>query len=97
VKIVWAPLAIERASEEAAFIAADKPGAAERWLSGLFKAVDRLATFPLSGARLRELPNSEYRQLVHKSHRVVYRVSGETVIILTVRRFKHQLNADELT
>ncbi|MGZ4810512.1 MAG: type II toxin-antitoxin system RelE/ParE family toxin [Thermoanaerobaculia bacterium] len=96
-KIVWTPLAIERASEEAAFIASDKPDAAKRWLEQLFAAVDRLMSFPASGKRLPELPASEYRQLVFKSHRVVYRVAGDVVAVLTVRRFKQRLPVDELT
>lgn len=96
-KIVWTPLAIERASEEAAFIASDKPEAAKRWLEQLFAAVDRLTSFPSSGKRLPELPSSDYRQLVYKSHRVVYRVAGDVVAILTVRRFKQKLRVDELT
>jgi len=32
VKIVWSPLAIERAYEAASYFAADKPQAALRWL-----------------------------------------------------------------
>lgn len=45
-KVVWSPLAINRAAEEASFIGEDKPQAAQRWLEGLFTAVDRLETFP---------------------------------------------------
>ena len=65
-KVVWSPLAIERAAAEAAFIAADKPEAARKWLNGLFAAVDRLATFPLSGKAVPEIPLAEYRQLTYK-------------------------------
>ena len=96
-RIVWTPLAIDRASEEAAFIAQDKPEAAKRWLEQFFKVVDRLKVFPLSGERLPELPSSEYRQVVYRSHRIVYRVDGDTVAILTVRRFKRQLDETELS
>jgi len=95
-RILWAPLAIDRASEEAAFIARDKPEAAKRWLEGLLRTVDRLASFPLSGKRVPEITNSEYRQLTYRSHRVVYRVHEETVAILTVRRFKQKLRTDDL-
>ena len=95
-KIVWSPLAIDRASEEAAFIAGDKPEAAKRWLEGLFATVDRLATFPLLGKAVPELRAAEYRQLTYRSHRVVYRVNDDSVAILTVRRFKQQLRPEEL-
>lgn len=95
-RIIWSPLAIERAWEEAAFIASDKPETAKRWLEGLLAAVDRLATFPLSGRRLPEIPNLDYRQLRYRSHRVVYRINEGEVAILTVRRFKQQLRPEEL-
>lgn len=96
-RIVWTALAIDRASEEAAFIARDKPEAAKRWLAQLFKVVDRLESFPLSGEQLPELPASEYRQVAHKAHRVVYRVDGSNIVILTLRRFKQRLKAEELS
>ena len=94
--LVWSPLAIERAVAEARFIAEDKPGAAERWLEGLFAAVDRLATFPNSGHEVPELPRSKYRQLVYKSHRVVFITEVGSVNILTIRRFKQRLKLSEL-
>lgn len=87
-KIVWSPLAIDRAYEEAAFIARDKPEAAERRLEGLFAATDRLETFPDSGRSVPELPGTKYREMVYRSHRVVFAVEGKAVHILTVRRDK---------
>ena len=95
-RVVWSPLAIERAAEEAAFIASDKPEAAKNWLNGLFAVVDRLALFPFSGKEVPEIPG-EYRQLTYKSHRVVYRVHNDAVAILTVRRFKQLLRPEDLS
>lgn len=96
-KVVWSPLAIERAVEEASFIALDKPDAADRWLEGLFAAVERLEMFPDSGHGVRELRRSKYRQIVYKSHRVVFSLRDEVVWIHTVRRFKRRLDIGELT
>ena len=48
-KIVWSPLAIERAYEQAVYIAQDRPQAALKWLDGLFSVVERLVRFPESG------------------------------------------------
>ena len=93
--LVWSRLAIERAVAEAGFISQDKPGAAERWLEGLFSAVDRLATFPNSGHVVPELPRGKYRQLVYKSHRVVFTAEAGSVNILTIRRFKQRLKLSE--
>ena len=37
-RVVWSPLAIERAAEAATYIAQDNPVAARRWVDGLFAA-----------------------------------------------------------
>ena len=49
-KIIWSPLAIQRAYEAAADIAGNKPEAALRWLDGLFNVTDGLEMFPESGS-----------------------------------------------
>jgi len=76
---------VERAYEEAQYIAQDKPGAALRWLDGLFKATDRLEHFPRSGRVVPEIGSDEYREIIYRSHRIIYRVGKSSVSILTVR------------
>jgi len=95
-KVVWSELALERAYDEARYIAEDKPEAALGWLEGLFRVTDRLERFPTSGQVVPEIGRSEYRQLVFKSHRVVYRIEKGHVSILTVRRFKQLLDPGEI-
>lgn len=96
-KIVWSPLAIQRAYEAAAYIAGDKPEAALRWLDGLFDAVDRLRRFPESGRIVPEIGLAEYREIVYRrAYRVVYRVETNRVSILTVRNFAQLLDDEEL-
>lgn len=95
-RVVWSALAINRAEEEAAFIAQDKPGAALLWLEGLFAITDRLEAFPHSGAPVPEIGLPDYRQLAYGTHRVVYRLDHDGVAILTVRRFKQLLRRSDL-
>ncbi|HEV2719741.1 MAG TPA: type II toxin-antitoxin system RelE/ParE family toxin [Thermoanaerobaculia bacterium] len=95
-KVIWSPLAVERAYEEARYIARDKPGAALRWLDGLFASTDRLAMFPESGSIVSEINDPQYRQIIYRSHRVIYRVEPKRVAILTVRRAKRLLDLAEL-
>jgi plasmid stabilization system protein ParE len=40
--IVWSPLAVDRASEIAGYIAQDKPSAAEKWIKTVFSKVEQL-------------------------------------------------------
>jgi toxin ParE1/3/4 len=96
VKVIWSPLAVDRAYEEALFIARDKPDAALRWLDGLFESTVGLETFPESGQVVPEIPLPEYRQIIYQSHRIIYRVDANRISILTVRRSKRLLDPAEL-
>jgi len=89
-------LAVERMEEAVRFIARDKPEAARRWAMRLLDRVERLAAFPASGRVVPELGRSEVRELIHESHRVIYRIGKDAVRVLTVRHVAQLLDADEL-
>lgn len=96
-RIIWSPLAIERAHEAAAYIARDKPAAALRWLDGLFEVTDRLETFPEAGRVVPEIGLPEFREVIYRrTYRVIYRVEKARVSILTVRNFAQLLDTSEL-
>jgi len=96
-RVVWTLLAVERATEAAAYIARDKPEVTRTWLEGVFEAVDRLEAFPQSGRMVPEIGSPEYREIVYrKSHRIIYHVEKSTVRILTVRNFAQLLDLSEL-
>jgi len=86
-KLTWSPLALDRALEAKAYIAADNPKAAEKWASGLIRAVAKLKRHPKLGHIVPEIGLDEYRELIYGNYRVVYRISGATIFILTVRPF----------
>lgn len=96
-KVRWSRLAVERAYEQAAFIASDKREAALRWLDGLFHCTDRLEEFPDSGRVVPELGRTEYREVIYgRSHRVIYLRGEDAITVLTVRRAKQQLDPSDL-
>ena len=95
-KVIWSPLAIERAYEEARYLAEDKPEAALRWLDKLFESTDRLETFPESGHIVPEIGLPEYRQVIYRAHRVIYRIEPNRVAILTVRSSSQRLDTSEV-
>ena len=95
-KVVWAPLAIERAAEHAAYIAADRPEASRNWVIGLFDSTKSLAQFPRRGRRVPELDRPEYRELIYGRYRVVYRVDAHQVVVLTVRHGRPRLDMTEI-
>jgi toxin ParE1/3/4 len=97
VRIVWSPLAIDRAHEAAAYIAGDKPEAALRWLEGLFRIIDSLEMFPQSGRLVPEIGLPEFREVIYRrSYRVIYRVEKTRISVLTVRNCARLLDIEEL-
>jgi plasmid stabilization system protein ParE len=95
-KLVWSPLAVERALEAKAYIAADNPRAADKWASGLVNAVSKLKRHPKLGRVVPEVRLEEYRQIVYGNYRVVYRVSAGTIFILTIRHCRRFSDLGEL-
>jgi len=94
VKVEWSPLALDRVSDIARYIAKDNPGAAERWVNELFDLVERLGDFPESGRVVPEVGVRRIRELVFGAYRVIYSVKDK-VEILTVRRGSQLLDVSE--
>lgn len=95
-KVVWTPLAVDRASEITEHISLDNPTADSQWVEGLFKAVERLAKFPKQGRVVPEVGRSDIRELLYESYRVIYRVESKRVSILTVRHGRRLIDKKEI-
>lgn len=95
-KVSWSPLAIDRASEIAEYIARDSPEAAKSWVDTVFKKVAGLKSHPESGRVVPEVNNVAVRELIYGNYRIVYRVEEKRVSILTVRHGKQILPIDEI-
>jgi plasmid stabilization system protein ParE len=96
VKVVWAPLAINRAAEIASHIAEDRPAAATRWVTQLFARTAVLSRFPEAGHVVNEVGRPDIRELHHGAYRIIYRVEAKRVAVLTVRHGRRLLDLDEL-
>jgi toxin ParE1/3/4 len=95
-RILWSPLAIERVSEIAEYIAQDNSGAAENWVNTVFKKVEELKNFPESGRVVPETDNQSIRELLYGNYRIIYRVEESRLSVLTVRHGKQILPTDEI-
>jgi len=96
VKIVWSPLAIERTSEIAGYIAQDNADAAISWINAVFDRADGLKAFPERGRIVPEAQNEAIRELIYGNYRIIYRLQEKKISILTVRHVKQILPVDEI-
>ncbi len=95
-KLTWSPLAIERVSEIAEYIAQDKPTAAEKWVDKIFNLVERLSEFPESGRVVPEMNNKMFREIISGNYRIIYKHKKSEILILTVRHGKQILPVEEI-
>jgi len=83
VEIVWSPLALARLREIRAYVALDKPDAAERLGTRIVAVVEGLRIHPYLG-RVGAEPGIRELVIGGTPYIVVYRVRGKRVAILTI-------------
>ncbi len=88
-RVIFRPIAREQALRAVAFIAdRGNPENARRWLVGLEEEIDSLSTMPRRCGLAREsaaFPSRELRQLLYKSHRVIFTIRNDEVCVLQIR------------
>ena len=82
--VIWTERAREDLVEIFRYIAQDNRPAAARWVSRLIERAESAADAPLSGRVVPEVQREDVREVFLKSYRVIYRVAGEDVRVLTV-------------
>jgi plasmid stabilization system protein ParE len=76
-QVIVTPAALTGIRESFAYIHERSPLNGARWLQGLYKEIETLERFPerCAFAREREYLDDDLRQLVFKSHRIVFTVA----------------------
>ncbi|MBW1911323.1 MAG: type II toxin-antitoxin system RelE/ParE family toxin [Deltaproteobacteria bacterium] len=95
-RIIWSPLAVDRASEIADYIAQDKPSAAEKWIDTVFFRVEQLKSSPEIGRIVPEINDSQFRELIYGNYRIIYRIETKQISILTIRHGRQILPINEI-
>lgn len=83
-KIIWTQEALERLIEMDAYISKDNLERASKFINQLIEHTTPLSNQPRLGRTVPELHNPDTRELIFKKYRIVYRLRGNFVEILTV-------------
>ena len=78
------------------FISQDSPDRAGKFVDQIIEHTKSLSNNPLSGRTVPEISNPDIRELVFKKYRIVYRIKGSNLDILTVFEGHRLLRLDEL-
>lgn len=95
-KLQFSPDAVADIIEYEALIRRDNPLAAEQWTENIFEHADRLLNFPNSGRIVPEFNRPDLREVLVHSHRVVYRIRGNSVQIVRVYHSARLLRESDL-
>ena len=83
-KIKWTDPAIESLRNLHGYIAKDSEVYASSFVERIILAVEKLANFPRLGRVVPEADEETIRELLYQNYRIIYRIKGERVEILTV-------------
>lgn len=95
-KVVWSPLAEQRALEADEYIAHDRPRTAVMWLEKLLERVGNLAECEQQGQVVQEIALPAYPEVLHAPYRVIDRVDATRVVILTLRQVRRAWDPAEV-
>ncbi|RYG69039.1 type II toxin-antitoxin system RelE/ParE family toxin [bacterium] len=86
-KVVLTDPAAADIDEAVTFIESYSVAASANWLETIQEAIESLSEMPSRGAFIRENTGQgfEYRHLIYKNHRIVYRVDEAAQSVLVVR------------
>jgi len=95
-EVIWSDPATDQLDAIASYIALDKPDAARGVVRRIFDATDRLEHFKKLGRPVPEFPHPNYRQVWIRPCWIYYRIDGEDVRILHVRRAEQPFRIEDL-
>lgn len=82
-RVIWAPLALDRAAEIAR-------------IDGLVRLAAGLSRTPKRGRIVPEVGRPDLREILYGHYRVIYRLDPKRVVVLTVRHARRAFDAGEV-
>lgn len=83
-RISWTLQALDDVESIRRYVARDSEEYASLLVARFLQAVERLADFPVSGRIVPEVGDTQLREVISGSYRIVYRLLDDEVVIVTV-------------
>jgi len=83
-KLIWTDPSIEDLRAVRDYIARDSDYYAADLVEQVVLSAERLLRFPKLGRVVPEAQDENIRELVHQNYRIIYRIAGERIEILTI-------------
>ncbi|MGB5593127.1 MAG: type II toxin-antitoxin system RelE/ParE family toxin [Crocosphaera sp.] len=94
-RVIWSSKAVEDVDSIATYIARDSPSYAAAVVRQILDATHQLEDNPLTGEIITEGDSLTVRDQLAYTYRVIYRVDGDTVMVVAVVHTKRLLGLNE--
>ncbi len=94
-KVTWTTQSLDDIEAISQYISRDSNFYASLFTKNIFKKVEILETFPISGRIVPESGSKNIREIFHGSYRIIYRIKYDLVEILTIHHGSQILDISE--
>jgi toxin ParE1/3/4 len=94
-EIIWTSTALSDINSIAEYISLDSGFYAKQFVNKIFLAPYKLEAQPEIGKIVPELPTYNYREIIFKKYRIIYRVDSDIVYIISVHHSSRLLGNNE--
>lgn len=89
--VVWSTRAVSRLRDIHLYLRHQAPAHADAVIARLIHRIDLLSNSPRTGRRLTVFADEEIRELLERPFRIVYRLGGDRLEVLTVKHYRQRL------
>jgi len=65
-------------------------------MAEIIEKAERIVDFPEQGRVVPEDGRANVREILYKSHRIIYRIASKNILVLTIRHIKRLIDVKEL-
>lgn len=95
-EIIWTETALNDINSIAEYISADSDFYAKQFVQKIFLAASKLEKFPEIGKIVPELSAYNYREILFKRYRIIYRIHLDLIYIVSVHHSSRLLESNEI-
>jgi toxin ParE1/3/4 len=92
-KLIWTDPAVEDLRALRDYIGRDSDFYAADMVEQMVLSVEKLLGFPRMGRVVPETQDESIRELLHQNYRIIYRIAGERIEILTIIHGSRELTS----
>lgn len=95
-KVIWTETALDNIDAIAEYISIDSQFYATQFVKKIFESSIKLEKFPEIGRLVPELRFYNYREILFKKYRIIYRIEADDVYIISVHHSSRLLSNNEI-